>query len=106
MAHLWVVSSLKLPLSKSSSSLPSRLGMREAARELGAELPRELPLDDCLDWAFLEVVLPLSRALRRRSSCMLSVLEIWDKVGVPRGYLKVCRLQGLHGLVSMVWIQM
>lgn len=54
---------------------------REAGRELGAELPRELPLDDCLDWAFLEVVLPLSRALRRRSSCMTTVVEMMDKVG-------------------------
>jgi hypothetical protein len=32
---------------------------------------REPPRDDCLDAAFLETVLPLSSALRRRFSCMM-----------------------------------
>jgi len=45
--------------------------MREAARELAAELALELPREVGLDLALLDTVLPLSRARRRRSSCIL-----------------------------------
>ena len=45
--------------------------MREAARELAAEFGLELPREVGLDLALLETVLPLSKARRRRSSCMM-----------------------------------
>lgn len=51
--------------------------MREAARELAAEFPFELPREVGLDLALLDTVLPLSRARRRKSSCMV-------KAGLPR----------------------
>ena len=45
--------------------------MREAARELAAEFGLELPREVGLDLALLETVLPLSKARRRKSSCIL-----------------------------------
>jgi hypothetical protein len=68
------VSSLRLPLPSSSEA--SLLWTREAAREPGFEFGRELARDDCLDLALLDVVLPLSRALRLRSSCMVDVVQL------------------------------
>ena len=70
--YLKEVSSLKSP----SSSDPARLAALLTGRELAAEFPRELAVEDCFDFAFLETVLPLSRACRLRS-CILYA-EIYD----------------------------
>lgn len=45
--------------------------MRDAAREFAAEFALELPREVGFDLALLETVLPLSRARRRKSSCMV-----------------------------------
>ena len=62
--------------SASSSSLvfrlPTLLVARELAADPGLELGAELAGEDCLERAFLDIVLPLSRARRRRSSCMVA----------------------------------
>lgn len=58
--HLQFVPSLRLP---SSSSEPWRLALFEFVREPAAEDARE----EIFDCAFLDTVLPLSRAWRRRS---------------------------------------
>jgi hypothetical protein len=71
--YLQFVLSLILP---SSSSEPWRLWLRELARELAAEEVRE----DMRDWAFLDTVLPLSSAWRRRSCMVASVLGDITKV--------------------------
>lgn len=50
--------------------------MRDTALEFVAEFALELPLEDCLDLALLDTVLPLSRARLRRSSCMMRDLDL------------------------------
>jgi hypothetical protein len=47
--------------------------MREPGREFGFELGPELAREDGFDFDLLEVVLPLSKARLRKSSCMLDV---------------------------------
>lgn len=56
----------------SSSSEASLLWTAEAPREFVFEFGRELALEDCFDLALFEVVLPLSRALLLRSSCIFA----------------------------------
>jgi hypothetical protein len=65
------VSSLRLP-PPSSSSDASRLAIRELTREFCFEAKREFVGEACLDFCFLDTVLPLSSAFRRRTSCILT----------------------------------